>query len=40
MYPNRQNLFYKVDIEQSELDRFLGVDREQWLNDFEVRPIK
>ena len=39
MYPNRKNLFYKVDIEQSQLDRFLGIDREHWLNDFEVRPI-
>lgn len=40
MYPNRKNLFYRVNIEETELDRFLGFDREHWLNDFEVRPIK
>jgi len=40
MYPHRKNLVYRVDIEKSELDRFLGIDRENWFNDFEVRPIK
>lgn len=40
MYPTRENLFYRVDIEQTDLDRFLGRDKENWLNDFEVRPIK
>lgn len=40
MYPTRENLFYRVDIEQTELDRLSGRDKEHWLNDFEVRPIK
>jgi len=40
MYPNKTHLYYRVDIEQTDLDRFFGRDKENWLNDFEVRPIK
>jgi hypothetical protein len=40
MYPNKTHLYYRVEIERSELERFLDLDKEHWLNDFEVRPIK
>lgn len=38
--PNKTHLYYKVDIEQTDLDRFLRIDRDHWLNAFEVKPIR
>ena len=40
MYPNRTNLFYKVEVELNDFERMLGLDKYHVLNDFEVRPIK
>ena len=35
-----QHLYYKVEIERTDFEIMLGLDKYHWLNDFEVKPIK
>lgn len=36
----KHHILYEVKIERTDFERFLGLEEKQWLNSFEVRPIK
>lgn len=40
VFPSKTHLYYKVEVEQTELEKFIDIDKEHWLNDFEVKPIR
>jgi len=35
-----EHLYYEVEVDRNDFERFLGLPAKHWLNDFEVRPIK